>query len=116
MYKKIQREFEEKFSSTSSIKELRKFVSNHSLPIKDRSKMNLYNKIIKYLKNKSKQPTLMRFFKKKNKDSKEIKKDFSDIYETVFVKEEYVPFLKSEMILEEDSWNTLKERILFQIK
>ena len=120
MYKKIQKEFKEKYSSTSSIKELRQFVCIHSLSLKDRSKKNLYNKIIKCLKEKSKQPTLITFFKKKNKDSRGITiendttNNFSIISETIFVKEEYIPFLKTEMILKEESWNELKEIIMFR--
>lgn len=114
MCKKILKKFEEKYSSTSPIKELRKFVSKHSLQLKDRSKINLYNKIIKYLKNKSKQSTLMTFFR--NKHSKRVKGDFYNVYETVYVKEEYIPFLKTEMIFEEESWNKLKELILFRVK
>lgn len=105
----VRKEFEEKYNENSSMKDLRSFVRTHSLPIRDRSKMGLFQKIKVYLKEVSKQTTLVQFFKKGKEKKNKVLPVKSEI---VYIKEEYVPFLKSEMILEEEKWNEIKKIII----
>lgn len=120
----VAKEFKEKYSETSSMKDLRKFVQEHSLPIKDRSKIGLFQKIKIYLKESSKQTSLIQFYNKKSRNKKQPKKRENICPESkveflktemVYVKEEYVPFIKSEMILEEEMWNELKKNIIVHL-
>ena len=108
----VRKEFQEKYSANSSMKDLRNFVCTHSLPIRDRSKMGLFQKIKVYLKEISKQTTLVQCFKKGKEKKKEVLPVKSEI---VYVKEEYIPFLKSEMIVEEEKWNEIKKFIIVNL-
>lgn len=111
----VRKEFEEKYSEKSSMKDLRSFVRTHSLPIRDRSKMGLFQKIKVYLKEVSKQTTLVQFFKKGKEKKKKILTSESVKSEIVYVKEEYVPFLKYEMTFDEEKWNAIKKFIIVNL-
>ena len=71
----LKREFLKSYHEESPIKELRNFVKKYSLPVKGRSKSELYSRIRDYLSKASKQTRLVDFFKhnkgvEKTKNSK----------------------------------------------